>query len=75
MTPRQDGKPKKEQGGDVGWWAHPFCYGSCYGGDPNCGTYRVPSIFGSGVEHGVFVDAREGWCIEEQLWAVEKRLA
>ena len=66
---------RKQEGGAVGWWVHPFCYGSCLGDDPNCGTYRVPSIFKSRVERGVFVDAHEGWCIEEQLWAIDKGLS
>lgn len=65
----------KNEGGAVGWWAHPFCYTSCLANDKNCGTYRVPSIFKSNIERGVFVDAREGWCVEEQLWAIEKGLS
>ena len=57
----------------VGWWMHPFCYTPCR--DNDCGTYRVPSIFNSKVKHGTFVDALEGCCIEEQLWAIEHNLA
>jgi len=57
----------------LGWWAHPFCYTKC--ADKNCGTYRLPSIFCAGIWLPVFVDALEGWAMQEQLWAIEKGLA
>lgn len=74
MQSKHNNSLKEEPLGAVGWWVHPFCNLVCLWGDKNCGEYKVPSIFKSNVERGVFVDAINGWCIEEQLWAIEKGL-